>query len=96
MGEQIKKIKLPDGLQIGIKNLDNILSEVAQLNLIDSQILKQILLEKVGDNSNYVPPSAKDEYATSLLREYLKKYGETEEIRDRNKDRVESHKHTPG
>lgn len=96
MEEQIKKVILSDGLQVGIKNLDNILKEVAQLTLTDNEALKQEILKRVKDCNNYVPPSAEDEYAASLLREYLKKYGKTEEIRDRNSIRIEPHKHTKG
>ncbi len=96
MEEQIKKITLADGLQVGIKNLNIILSEVADLKLTDLQTLKQELLKRVKANHNYVPPSAKDEYTAALIRQYLRKYGETEEIRNRNRDTVEPHKHTKG
>jgi len=96
MEEQIKKITLTDGLQIGIKNLNSILSEVANLKLTDHQVLKQQLLDRVKDNGNYVPPGAKDEYTSALIRQYMQKYGETEEIRNRNRDIVEPHKHSKG
>jgi hypothetical protein len=96
MEEQLKKMALSDGLQVGIKNLDNTLREVAQLKLSGLQLLSQELLNRVKACGNYVPSSAEDEYAASLLREYLKKYGETEEIRDRNSIKIESHKHTSG
>jgi hypothetical protein len=95
MEEQLKKMTLSDGLQVGIKNLDNTLREVAQLKLSDPQLLAQELLKRVQACGNYVPSSAEDEYAASLLREYLWKYGETEEIRDRNKVEPQ-HKHTKG
>jgi len=88
----IKKLTLPDGLQVGIKNLDNIISEVADLQLTDLQALAQELLRKVKACGNYVPPSTENEYSAALMREYQRKYGETEEIRHRNK--AESHKHT--
>jgi len=96
MEEQVKKITLSDGLQVGIKNLDSILSEVAQLILTDTEALKQELIKRVEACGTYVPPSAKDEYAAALIRQYLRKYGETEEIRDRNSTRIERHKHTKG
>ena len=96
MEEQIKKIALSDGLQVGIKKLNHILSEVAYLKLTDHQDLKQELLDRVRNNGNYVPPSAEDEYTAALMRQYLRKYGETEEIRNRNRDIVEPHKHTKG
>ncbi|MFC1978452.1 hypothetical protein ACFLVP_00495 [Chloroflexota bacterium] len=91
---KIKKLTLLDGLQVGVKNLDNILSEVADLKLTDPQTLKQELLERVKACGSYVPASAEEEYSAGLLREYQWKYGETEEIRDRNK--IEPHKHTKG
>jgi hypothetical protein len=91
---KIRKLTLLDGLQVGIKNLDRILSEVADLKIIDPQALKQELLEKVKARDNYVPPSAENEYSAALLREYQRQYGETKEIRDRNK--IEPHKHTKG
>ena len=96
MAEQIKKVTLSDGLQVGIKNLDSILSEMAQLNPGDSQLLSRELLERVKAGGTYVPSGAEGEYAAALMREYLKKYGETEEIRNRNRDIVEPHKHTKG
>jgi hypothetical protein len=96
MDEQIKKITLAGGLQVGIKNLRIILSEVAELKLTDNQDLKQQLLDRVKDNGNYVPPSAENEYTAALIRQYLQKYGETEEIRNKNRDIVEPHKHTKG
>lgn len=96
MEEQVKKITLSGGLQVGIKNLDNILREVAELTLTNTEDIKQELLEKIKVCGNYVPPSAEDEYAASFTREYLKKYGETEEIRDRNSIKIEPHKHTSG
>lgn len=94
MEEQIKRLTLQDGLQVGIKKLNSILSEVALLGLTDPNLLEQELLERVKANGNYVPPSAEDEYAASLLREYRSKYGETEEVRE--KSRVKPHKHTKG
>ena len=96
MPDQIKKITLSDGLQVGIKNLDSILSEVAQRQISDLQLLAQKLLKRVRACGTYVPSSAEDEYVAALLRQYLRKYGETEEIRDKNRDIVEPHKHTKG
>ena len=94
MEEQIKRLTLPDGLQVGIKKLNSVLSEVALLGLTDPKALMRELLERVKANGNYVPPSAEDEYAVSLLRVYQSKYGETEEVREKN--RIKPHKHSKG
>jgi hypothetical protein len=41
---KIKKLTLPDGFRVGISNLDNILKEVADLKLTDTQSIKKELL----------------------------------------------------
>lgn len=81
---------------MGIKNLDNILKEVALLRHSDLQLVAQELLNRIEACGNYVPASAKDDYVAALIRQYLRKYGETEEIRNKNMDIVEPHKHTKG
>ena len=68
-GEAIRKLRLLDGLQVGIKNLDAILREVAELKLTDNQSLKTELLGRVK-TCNYVPYGAEHEYSAVLLREY--------------------------
>ena len=77
MEVQIKKITLADGLQIGIKNLSNILREVAHLKLSDVKTIKQELLKRVEKSKNHVPHAARREYAEALMREYRNKYEET-------------------
>ena len=67
----IKKLVLPDGSQVGIANLDNILKEVADLKLIDDNAIRKELLKRVKIY-NYVATSADNEYSEALLREYKK------------------------
>jgi hypothetical protein len=89
----IKKLTLPDGSRVGIVNLDNILEEVAGLKLSDAKIIKAELLKRV-EAQNYVPPSAKTEYATALFREYQINFGEPGAVKESEKPEI--HKHTKG
>lgn len=68
-GKAVRKLGLPDGLQVGIVNLDNILEEVAALNFADAETIKAELLERVA-KENYVPSCAASEYSTALFKEY--------------------------
>ncbi len=70
----VKRITLPDGSQVGIVNLENILKEVAALTLADDEIIKKELLARVKI-FNYVAPSADYEYSEALLGEYKKVFG---------------------
>ena len=64
--EIIKKLTLPEGLRVGISNLDNILREVAGLKITDTNTIKAELLGRVK-TYNYVPSSAEYEYSAALL-----------------------------
>jgi hypothetical protein len=88
----IKKLTLPDGFRVGILNLDNILKEVAELKLTDTQTIKTELLNRTK-NSNYLPSSAEDEYSAALYQEYQRKFGSSGEGKD---EKPQLHKHTPG
>ena len=70
----IKKLALPDGFQVGIANLENILKEVADLRLADDEAIKKGLLQRVKIY-NYVPPAADNEYSEALFNEYKRQYG---------------------
>jgi hypothetical protein len=72
-GGPVKKLRLSDGSSVGIRNLAAILSEVAGLELTNSQSLRDALLARVK-TANYVPSGAEREYASALLREYRRKY----------------------
>jgi len=71
----IKKLALPDGSQVAIASLENILKEVAHLKLVDDNAIKKELLKRVKIY-NYVAPSADNEYSEALLREYRRQYCE--------------------
>ena len=88
---KIKKLTLPDGFRVGISNLDNILKEVADLKLTDTNTIKTELLERVK-TCNYVPSSAEREYSAALLREYHRKF-EPDKFKE---EKTERHQHTKG
>jgi len=70
----VKKLTLPDGSQVGIMNLENILNEVANLKLADNEAIKKELLQRVKIY-NYVPPAADNEYSEALFNEYQRQCG---------------------
>jgi len=70
----IKKLTMPNGSQVGIVNLENILKEVADLKLADDSAIKKELLQRVKIY-NYVAPSAEADYSKALLNEYEKLFG---------------------
>ena len=70
----VKKLVLPDGFQVGISNLENILNEVANLKLADNEAIKKELLKRVKIY-NYVPPSADNEYSEALFNDYTRQCG---------------------
>ena len=70
----VKKLTLPDGSQVGIVNLENILKEVADLKLAEDEAIKKELLQRVKIY-NYVAPGAEADYSKALLKEYKQQYG---------------------
>ena len=79
---QIKKLTLLDGFRVGIANLDNILNEVANLKLTDTQSIKTELIERTK-TYNYVASGAENEYATALFQEYQRKCGKSSTAGDK-------------
>jgi hypothetical protein len=73
--KKIKKLTLLDGSRVGIVNLENIIKEIANLKLTDTKTIKAELLKKAASH-NYIPSSAKNDYATVLFQEYRRKFGE--------------------
>jgi hypothetical protein len=77
----VKKLRLPDGLPVGINDLDIILREVADLKLTDNQSIKKELLDRVK-TCNYVPSGAEYEYSAALLQEYQRKFRGSNAVKD--------------
>jgi len=70
--EEIRKLTLPNGSQVGILNLESILSEVAGLKLADDAAIRKALLDRVKA-SNYVASGAEADYSAALFNEYRKR-----------------------
>ncbi|UCC16555.1 MAG: hypothetical protein JSU58_09330 [Dehalococcoidales bacterium] len=69
----IRKITLPDGLQVGIRDLDNILQEIADLSLSDTEDIGKELIDRIK-TCNYVATGAEKDYVSALIHEYQKKF----------------------
>jgi len=72
----VKRLTLPDGFQVGILNLENILKEIADLKLADDEAIKKELLQRVKIY-NYVVFAADNDYSETLLKEYKRQYGKS-------------------
>lgn len=72
----VKKLILPDGFQVGIVKLDDILTEVADLKLVDAKTIKEELLKRVKIH-NYIASGADTDYSTALFQEYRRQFGES-------------------
>ncbi|MBE0430306.1 MAG: hypothetical protein IBX67_00605 [Dehalococcoidia bacterium] len=67
----VGRLVLPDGSEVGIRNLEGILKEVAELKLTDDGSIRRELLKKVKIY-NYVAPGAETDYSDALFSEYEK------------------------
>lgn len=66
------RITFPDGLQVGVLNLEDILKEVAELQLAEAASIKKELLER-AKSCNYITTSVEEKYAEALYKEYQKR-----------------------
>ena len=76
VARMVQKLTLPDGIQVGILNLDNIIREVADLKLVDTEIIKRELLKRVKIHS-YVASDTEIDYSSALFQEYRRQLGES-------------------
>jgi hypothetical protein len=65
---QIRQIGI-DGRKVGIIRLDESISEVMTLNLTGDDEIQLALLQRIAQH-NYIPPSAMEAYARSLMAEF--------------------------
>ncbi len=78
----LKRLTLPDGMQIAIVGLDDILAAVyAEGRQANAQTAEQIL-ERVAAR-NYIPSSGRQEYQDALLTEYRRYVARQKEALDR-------------
>lgn len=69
VARMVGRITLPDGLEVGILNLEDILKEVADLQLADAARIRKELLERAR-SCNYITASVEEKYAEGLYRAY--------------------------
>ena len=72
VARMVGRITLPDGLEVGILNLEDILKEVADMKLSDAASIKKELLER-AKSCNYITASVEEKYAEALYKEYQKR-----------------------
>ena len=75
VARMVQKLTLPDGLQVGILHLDNIIKDVADLKLVDVEAIKGELLKRIKIHS-YVASGAETDYSAALFQEYRRQLGE--------------------
>jgi len=69
--DETPKLKI-GGKDIGINDLDEIMSEVMSLGLSDHAAIGRELLKRVKEN-DFVPSSVEKEYEAALLGDYLRR-----------------------
>lgn len=65
----ITQLILPDGSPVGMRNLERIMREVAELNLVDDKVIGSEPLHRARIY-NYIAPGAEADYSTALISEY--------------------------
>jgi hypothetical protein len=63
-------LKFPDGSQIRVTGLDEILAELYSEGRKPNRETAEEILDRLEKNGNYIPPSARWEYRSGLLKEY--------------------------
>lgn len=69
--KKIRKIMI-DGQEIGIAQLDEILTKVSAMNLGSEEAIGQALMKQVRVH-NYVPRSKEQEYRNAIMNEYARR-----------------------
>ena len=71
--DAVRKIRMVpvNGIPTGITMLDEIVTEVKEMNLASDQQIKEVLLQRVKVY-NYIPKPAEEAYLTSIFTVYQK------------------------
>ena len=69
-------LKFPDGTKIRVTGLDEILADLYSEGRQPSKETAEEILDRLEKNNNYIPPSARREYRSVLLKEYRDYVGE--------------------
>ena len=63
-------LKFPDGTKIRVTGLDEILAELYSEGRKPNRETVEEILDRLEKDNNYIPPSARREYRSVLLKEY--------------------------
>ena len=63
-------LKFPDGTKIRVNGLDEILADLYSEGRQPNKETAEEILDRLEKNNNYIPPSARWEYKSVLLKEY--------------------------
>jgi HEPN domain-containing protein len=63
-------LSFPDGTKIRVIGLDDILADLYSEGRLPNKETVEEILDRLEKNNNYIPPSARREYKSVLLKEY--------------------------
>ena len=63
-------LSFPDGTKIRVIGLDEILADLYSEGRLPNKETVEEILDRLEKNNNYIPPSARREYKSVLLKEY--------------------------
>lgn len=63
-------LKFPDKTQVRVNYLDEILAELYSEGRQPNRETAEEILDRLKKHNNYIPPSARREYKSVLLKEY--------------------------
>jgi hypothetical protein len=63
-------LKFPDDTQIRVNGLNEILADLYSEGRQPNKETAEEILDRLEKNNNYIPPSARREYKSVLLKEY--------------------------
>jgi hypothetical protein len=63
-------LRFPDGVKIRVNGLGEIMAELYSEGRQPNKETAEEILDRLEKNNNYIPPSARREYKSVLLKEY--------------------------
>jgi len=63
-------LRFPDGTKIRVIGLDDILADLYSQGRQPNKETAEEIVDRLEKNNNYIPPSARREYKSVLLKEY--------------------------
>ena len=65
-----RMLRFPDKTQVRVSCLDEVLAEIYSEGREPNKETAEEILDKLEKHNNYIPPSARREYKSVLLKEY--------------------------